>query len=76
MRDQEIRINSMADYTPARLYAASHKWTYGGFTVDEAVAEYMRLHADADEASVRAEIVAAASEAPPCSDALPKQSPS
>lgn len=60
MRDQQVRIYSMLDYTPAGLYAASHKWTDDGFTVEEAVAKYMAMHPEADEASVRAEIVEAA----------------
>lgn len=56
---QELRINSMADYTPSRLYLASFKWT-DGFTVDEAVETYMELHPDADRAAVQAEIEEAA----------------
>ncbi|CAN7330907.1 hypothetical protein LJR164_001847 [Phenylobacterium sp. LjRoot164] len=56
-----LRINSMADYTPSRLYYASFKWQDVGYTVDQAVERYMELHPDADEAAVRAEIVAAAS---------------
>lgn len=52
---QELRINSMADYTPSRLYLASFKWT-DGFTVDQAVEKYMELHPDADRDAVRAEI--------------------
>jgi hypothetical protein len=56
----EIRISSMADYPPARLYLASHKWTDDGYTVAEAVARYMEMHPDANEDDVRAEVEAAA----------------
>lgn len=56
---QELRINSMADYTPSRLYLASFKWTEG-YSVDEAVERYMELHPEADRTAVRAEIQEAA----------------
>ena len=52
----ETSVSSMADYTPARLYLASFKWSDEGFTVDEAVNKYMDLHPEADIATVRSSI--------------------
>ncbi len=49
-------MKAMEAYSPSDLYAASHRWTDEGFTVAEAVAEYMRMHPQAVEADVRAEI--------------------
>jgi ribosomal 50S subunit-associated protein YjgA (DUF615 family) len=53
-------MKALASYSPAELFAASHRWTDEGLTVGEAVAEFMRLHPDADPEAVLAEIEAAA----------------
>ncbi len=58
--EPDERYKAVADYSPAGLYFGSHKWLGEGYTIDEAVDRYMRLHPEADAQSVRAEIEAAA----------------
>jgi hypothetical protein len=50
-------VKPLESYTPAGLYAASYRHS-DGWTVDETVEEYMKLHPDAGEAAVRKEIEA------------------
>lgn len=43
------------DYSPARMLINGQRMM-GDYTADDAVVDYMRLHPDADESQVRAEI--------------------
>jgi hypothetical protein len=43
------------DYAPAKLYVNGRRMT-DGYTVDDAVADYMRLHPEAKPDEVRREI--------------------
>ena len=52
-------MKALETYSPAALYAAS--WRHSdGWSVEETVEEYLRLHPAADEAKVRSEIEKAA----------------
>ncbi|MFZ5669118.1 MAG: hypothetical protein ACOY4K_06465 [Pseudomonadota bacterium] len=52
-------MKDLSTYTPAGLYSASWRMS-DGWTVEETVAEYMRLHPTANEDEVRAEVEKAA----------------
>jgi hypothetical protein len=43
------------DYTPAKLYMNGRRMT-DGYTADDAVAEYMRMHPEANRDQVRDEV--------------------
>jgi hypothetical protein len=43
------------DYSPSKLFVNGQRMT-DDYTVEDAVAEYLRLHPEADETEVRAEI--------------------
>lgn len=43
------------DYTPTRLLVVGRRMT-DDYSVDDAVADYLRMHPAADEAQVRAEL--------------------
>ncbi len=45
------------NYSPTKLYINGLRMTYD-YTVEGALEDYMRMHPDADEAAVRAEIEA------------------
>jgi len=43
------------DYTPAKLYVNGRRMT-DGYTVDDAVADYLRMHPEANADQVRREV--------------------
>lgn len=47
------------NYSPTTLYLAGNRMT-DGYSVSDAVEDYLRMHPDADEAEVRAEVEKAA----------------